>query len=366
MKDYIVTFKGDSNLLLLDKYGASSVYVPKNLSFIALCKLDDDKAIQLKSEKEILSVEKDVFDDFAQDESGGQGISYTIDLSEVKKFHAIGIKGKGVKVAIFDSGCQKHEDLIIKGGINAFNQSESYHNAYNSHGTMVAGIIGMQDNDKGYLGIAPDCDLYIVKLDDNAGSNNGSRWSEQIIGMNWAIENDIDVINCSFSGFQDSVARRAAFKKAYDAGIAIFCSAGNKQTGITKTIDTIGYPSRYPFVITSANVNSDKTHRPSSCVGSRINFASGGVDIPSTTTDSSKEVSDKYRTGTGTSYSSPSVAGIYALYKQMFPNDTRDKILERMYRNAEKVGNSWETGAGIPKFPNMDYKNITLKSREGD
>ncbi len=283
--------------------------------------------------------------------------SYAYDFMDVKRFHDAGFKGKGVRVAIFDSGIQQHEDLIIKGGFNAFDSSIPYDaDIKNSHGTAVAGIIGMQDG-----GIAPECDLYAVRLDDNSGSNAGNQLSEQIVAMDWAIDNKMDVIVCSFSSVGDSAERKKAFKRASDAGIAIFCSANNRQGSNPVTVDTMRYPARYPFVITSANIDSAKKRYPSSSVGPQINFSSGGVNVTTTNSDASMSVSNKYRTGTGTSYANPAVAAMYALYKQMYPNDSKEKLLQRMYVSAESLGDSWEYGAGIPRY--LRYENITIRAR---
>lgn len=365
MREYIITFAGAVNARLLADYGAVDVYIPKHLTFIALCHLDEDRAESLRSEEEVKAVECDEADYSDAREVANVG-SYANQLLEVSKFHALGIKGQGIKVAVFDSGIQEHVALNIVGGINAYDRTKPYSkNIKNSHGTMVAGVLAANGTEPGSLGVAPECELYAVKLDDNAGSNNGSRWSEQIIGMNWAIDNDIDVINCSFSGFTESVARRSAFKAAHDAGITIFCSAGNKQTGTSTKVDTMGYPARYPFVVTSANIRNTKVRYGSSCVGSKINFSGGGVSVTSTTTDSSKLISESYRSGTGTSYASPSVAGMFILYKQLFPDYSREQVLQSMYVNAERIGDSWLYGAGIPKFPHKEFNTIQIKEKEG-
>src|SRR5699024_4623745 len=362
MNDCIVTFKTTADLRLLDVYKADNVYVPKNIPNIALCRLSNGNAELLKEETEVISVEVDEVENTDSfDASSTQTESYAIELMDVKSFHSQGIKGKGVKVAVFDTGVQLHEDLDIKGGINAYDKSKPYDaNISNRHGTMVAGVLAAKDNEKGTLGVAPECDLYAVRFDDGSGSSAGARWSEQIIAMDWAIDNDIDAINCSFSGTNDSTARKQAFKKAYDAGIAIFCSANNRQGDYALDVDRMFYPSRYPFVVTSANINKDKSRYTSSSVGRNMNFSSGGVLIKSTTIDTSKSTSDKYATGTGTSYASPAVARMYALYKQMYQHESRDKLLQRMYVNAENIGNIRYFGAGIPKYPVNNYENIIM------
>src|SRR5699024_6089391 len=111
--------------------------------------------------------------------------SYAYDFMDVKKFHDEGLKGQGIKVAVMDSGIQKHTDLIIKGGVNTYNNSLPYDaNLNNSHGTKVAGIIARKDG-----GIATECDLYAIRIDDGVSNTNNTQWSEQEVGMDWAISN---------------------------------------------------------------------------------------------------------------------------------------------------------------------------------
>src|SRR5699024_1703738 len=98
---------------------------------IATCKLDKNYAVELSAHNEILSIEADNITTF-----DAQTKSYAFDLMEVQKFHDLGITGKGVKVAILDTGVQQHEDLIIKGGYNAYDSKIPYDkDLVNNHGT---------------------------------------------------------------------------------------------------------------------------------------------------------------------------------------------------------------------------------------
>lgn len=285
--------------------------------------------------------------------------SYAYDFMNIKEFHDLGIKGQGVKVAVMDSGIQKHEALTIAGGFNAFDSSIPYDaDINNSHGTMVAGVVARKDG-----GIAPDCELYAIRIDDGESNTNNTQWAEQIAGMDWAIANDMDVVICSFSGYTESTARREAFKRAHDSGIAIFCSAGNRQSGYPLTVDRLGYPARYPFVVTSGNIEENKERYPLSCVGRNLNFSNGGVSVRTTTIDKNNEISSRYGTGLGTSYANPATAGMYVLYKQKYANESRDKLLQRMYINAENIGDSWIYGSGIPKYPTTDFRSVYIKRR---
>ena len=362
MNQYLVIFKDKVNTATLINYGATNVKTLSSMGRLILCCLDEEQAELLREDPDIESVERDNDDEF-NDTFDAQDESYTIGLMEVKKFHEEGITGKGIKVAVLDTGIQKHEDLKVSGGYNAYDDSLPYdRDLASSHGTKIAGVIAAQDNGKGVLGVAPGCDLYAVRIDDGGGSINRTLWSAQIRAINWCIENGMDAINCSFSSETESKARREAFEEANKAGIAIFCSGGNKQSGIDESTSTIGFPSKYPFVTTVANITSGKKRYSSSSVGRGLNFSSGGVSVKSTTIDNSKEVSAKYANGTGTSYAAPAVLGMYALYREKY-GESREKTLQRMYVNAESIGDEWMFGRGIPKYPTNEYENIQIRGR---
>ena len=364
MKRYLITFKNDYNKELLSEFNAKDVTTYEYINNVITCLLDDNSAEKLSEVDEIISVELDDVDNFDGLASSSYTNSYAWLWMGIDRFHAKGIKGDGVKVAVMDSGIQKHVDLEIKGGVNAYNGSLPYDsNLANGHGTRVAGVIASKGIKGNFVGGAPNVDLYAIRIDDGGGSINRTHWSSQIAGINWAIQNGMDVVNCSFSSENDSEARRQAFKAAADAGIAIFCSGGNRQGSKSLAEHTVVYPSCYPFVITTDNLSSNKSRYSTSSVGRGLNFANGGVSIRTTNIDATKSVSDKYSSNTGTSYASPASAGIYALYKQMYPNLDRDKILQKMYVNAENLGNPLYFGAGIPKFPKIEHENILINGR---
>lgn len=363
---YHVLFKGDVNKELLENLGVEKIKTFKYLKRIAIVETDLDLVDILSEENEILKIEIDGDDnaDVLEDSSESQGEGYNIELMEVEKFHEEGIKGQGVKVAVFDGGCQPHEDLIISGGYNGFDPSKPYMKDYGGHGTHVAGIIGMRDNGKGYLGVAPECELYIVKLNNDTGG--GLNRSAQISSMEWCIENNISVVNCSFSGDTDSAIRREIFRVASEEyGIFIVASSGNGQRGVPLSESTIRYPALYDFSITVGNIDENKKRYVSSSVGDDLTFVSGGVNIMSCGIDNSKDVSDKYVSKTGTSMSSPSIAGLIALYIQKYPDKSKSEILEIMMDNAESLGDKREYGVGLPKYPS-ENKNIQMREYEDE
>ena len=361
MNKCLIVFKKSINFKILNDYGAKNIEEMKNLNNIVICNIEKEKIGLLEKHNDIKSIEIDSFDNLQEDTVNTQSKSYAFNLTGVETFHNEGITGKGVRVAILDTGIQKHEDLNLLGGYNAYDSTKPYDKdlAIN-HGTKVAGAVAMQNNDKGMIGIAPGVELYAVRIDDGKGAINRTIWSAQIKAIDWCIKNKMDAINCSFSSTTESMARREAFEKAYEAGIAIFCSAGNTQPSGDEVTSTIGYPSKYPFVVTTANINADKTRYTTSSIGRGINFSNGGVSVNLTNIDNTVEISTKYQVGTGTSYASPITMGMYALYKEKY-GESREKILQRMYVNSEKLGDTLQFGAGIPKYPTTEYINSQMR-----
>ena len=359
MAKYLIVLKEKINVDFLEYYNASNIEV--HMGLIVFAHMSEEDANRLKENEYIDSIEQD-----GEDITDGEvylesQLSYPFKLMNIEKFHSEGFKGKGFKVGILDTGVQKHVNLKISGGVNAFDNSVPYDAGLkSSHGTRVAGVVNAQGIDGNIIGVAPEAELYAIRIDDGTGGINRTVWSSQIAGISWAVENGLDAVNCSFSSPIDSLARKKAFKLAHDAGLAIFCSGGNNQLSGDTTSYTVPYPAKYPFTIATANIKSDKTRNANSSIGRGLNFSNGGTSITSTSISSSVAISDTYATGSGTSYASPATMGIYILYKQKY-GESREKTLQRMVVNSGSLGDSLWYGAGLPKYPTINYNNIQIR-----
>lgn len=205
-----------------------------------------------------------------------------------------------VKVAVIDTGIDlKHPDLKlnIKAGINTINPGRSFTDD-NGHGTHVAGIIGATNNTFGVVGIGPQIDLYSVK----ALNRNGSGYLSDIIeGIDWAIQNNIQVINMSLGTRSNIQSFHDAVIRAYNSGVVIVAAAGNDFHG------PVNFPAAYPEVIAVSAMDQNDQIASFSSVGPEVDFAAPGVNIFSTFKGST------YATLSGTSMASPHVAGAAAL-----------------------------------------------------
>jgi len=144
-----------------------------------------------------------------------------------------GIDGKGVTVAVIDSGIDKnHPDLIDKVvGEKNFVLDDATADDLLGHGTMVAGIIAGSGAASGgeYKGIAPGADLLSVKV---INSNGDGRVSDIIAGIEWAMYNGADVLSLSLGGLnlgETNPPITMAADKAMDAGAVVCVAAGNRN-----------------------------------------------------------------------------------------------------------------------------------------
>lgn len=219
--------------------------------------------------------------------------------------------GATVKVAVIDTGIQAdHPDLKdnIKGGTRFYVQGSTVYQDSrwgddNGHGTHVAGTIAARDNTVGVVGVAPNVELYAVKVLDKFG--NGP-WSAVAAGVRWAADNGMDVASMSLGGAGGSWALYAAVDYALAHGVVLIASSGNSGDGSPAT-DEISYPAGYDGVIAVGATSSTDAVASFSSSAPYVTLCAPGVSVYST------YKSSRYATLSGTSMAAPHVAGAAAL-----------------------------------------------------
>ena len=257
-------------------------------------------------------------------------------------------RGKGVGVAVIDTGVSPHYDLIKpQNRIVAFkdlltNREMPYDD--DGHGTHVAGIIaGNGYTSCKYTGTAPCADIVAIKALDDSG--NGTE-SDILAALQWIVNNgrfyNIRVINLSLGikvepPYEDDPLIRGA-NAAVRYGYSVVTAAGNNGPGKC----TINSPGTSPLVITvgaadltrseegDIRVASFSSRGPTVNGDSKPDLVAPGVDICSLDGKNAKG----YAVQSGTSMAAPVVSGVAACLYAMRPNLTPAQVKHLLVHDA--------------------------------
>ncbi|MBP6619060.1 MAG: S8 family peptidase [Leadbetterella sp.] len=288
----------------------------------------------------------------------------------VDEMHKNGFTGKGILVAVFDAGFEKANTMdafkhlfsgkkILKTYDFVSNDTTVFESHW--HGTAAMSCIGAKLNAQ-LVGTAPDADFALYKTEDVASETR----IEEVYWL-FAAENadslGVDVINSSLGyytfdnsatdyKFEDLNGDKTISAKAADfavgRGIIVVNSAGNEGN------------NSWNHIVTPADADSVISVGAVDATGNIVSFSSPGPNAKNTL---KPEVSARgsqttvaisnpnASTSSGTSFSSPLIAGMVASLKQQFPQYSAMKIRELLIKSASK----YETpdnkiGYGIPSY----------------
>ncbi|HEU5140789.1 MAG TPA: S8 family serine peptidase [Bacillales bacterium] len=297
----------------------------------------------------------------------------------------LGYTGKGVTVAVIDSGIDAtHPDLpfgetviqnvkFLVGGDLLGTDSIYLENVVDTdttsgHGTHVAGIIAGNGSasDGVYKGVAPDANLV------GLGAGEGLNIFWVLASFNYVLEHqeeyNIQVISNSYGTtgeYSPDAPINVASKKAHDSGIVVTFAAGNAGP----EQNTLNPLSAAPWVISVAAGTKDKKLADFSSRGvpgssllhpditaPGVNIVStraktGIVPLTSATTDLTylePQYLPYYTTLSGTSMATPEISGVVALMLEANPDLTPDEVLNILQNTADPMAgyDTYEVGAG--------------------
>lgn len=322
--------------------------------------------------KKILGVQQN---NYAQAYTDFLGIDY---------MHAKGIKGKGVLIAITDSGFPGVDTLSAfkhlwnnQQIIYSYDIPDNNTNVYNddSHGTYMLSILAA--NATNYLGIAPEADYVLLRTEIAATESvleeyNWLRAAEisdscgvDIISVSLGYttyDQATDSYTYSNMDGKTSVIAQAA-NMAYEKGMIVVCSAGNDGEKYWKYIGT---PADAKHVLAVGSVDSDKIKSRFSSFGPS---ADGRIKPDLCALGQSvfcfKPDGSLFSTG-GTSLATPMIAGMLAGMKQAFPKLSNDVLKQILLQSCDHYSNpNNEIGHGVPYFNNI-YSFASIYNQESD
>ena len=172
--------------------------------------------------------------------------------------------GKGIKVAVIDSGIQEHETFSGKNILEYDLVRDANGNlvpidSNNGHGTAVASIIA--GSDPRYSGVAPAAEILSYRVLDNDGYSDSYTLAEAIIQ---ATDSGADIINISLGSKGDSGIVRRAVDYANDSGVLIVAATGNEG------VNSISFPAAIEGVVAVA---------ANDALGQHVDFANSGNNL---------------------------------------------------------------------------------------
>ncbi len=281
------------------------------------------------------------------------------------------LTGKGIGIAVIDSGIAAHPDLAGRIVTSQdFNPNVSDTNDAYGHGTAVAGIIGGDGTASGgkYIGIAPQASLINIRVNDGTGAAPTSAIMNALL---WATVNrdayNIRIINLSLqASVQESYTTSpldAAVEYAWLKGIVVVVAAGNRGPNTA-----LYAPANDPYVITvgatddhgtsttaddtlagfsSYGVSQDGFIKPDMVAPGRHIVTTLAAGSAFALTYPANIVDGQYIQLGGTSMAAAQVSGVAVLYLEAHPSIRPSQVKGVLLTTANPLGQAG-TGAGYP------------------
>ena len=348
-----------------------------------------------------------VTEDVVVDDNIDVDMTDNIIMVNADKVWDMGYTGKGVLVAVLDSGVNyNHLDLadhLWDGGSQYPNHgynvvANNYDPMDNfGHGTHCAGTICGDGTSGIHTGIAPDATLMCVKVLDDYGYGSASGFNS---GMEFAIEHQADIISMSLGVMNASVSDKTMMRNtcvnALQLGVVATVAVGNDgQMTMVPVPNNVRTPGNCPppwlhpdqeanagglsCVVAVGAIDYDENMYENGSKGPvtwtdtqfndypynpnigliRPDICAPGVGIKSLDHDSN----DGYNLKTGTSMATPCVAGVLALLLEKQNDLTPAELCMTIETTAKKLTETKSnlTGSGL-----IDAYNAIINIKKGD
>ncbi len=211
-----------------------------------------------------------------------------------------------------------------------------------THGTETAGLIGATGNNaKGVASINWGAKILPLQALDDAGEGTTTAVASAV---HYAVDQGAKVINMSLGAASPDLILKAELDYAQSHDVVVVAAAGNCGNASNYFLSDCSvagqmiYPANYPQVLAVGATDINDNRASFSSYGPNLDIMAPGLGNLRTTTWSLSNQTSLYSTSlNGTSFSSPIVAGLAALYRGLRSNATVSETINAITANADKV-----------------------------
>lgn len=269
------------------------------------------------------------------------------EIVHAKKVYQRGLSGRGIGIAVIDTGVAEHQDLLNRTVV-----FQDYVNGKNTpyddngHGTHVAGILCGNGSgcDRRIMGMAPGAHLACLKVLDHQGNGD---IEDVIEALCWLRENyrkyRIRLLNFSVGYLpggnkKDQQMLLDTIDELWDEGIMVITAAGNNGPG-KNTVTVPGISRKVVTVGCSDDGSLGKNgfytgysgKGPTGCCIVKPEILAPGTNIKSLS-----HKGNSYVEKSGTSMAAPVVCGAMALAMEWDPELTPSLLKLQLYESVDR------------------------------
>ncbi|MDH3741740.1 MAG: S8 family serine peptidase [Hyphomicrobiales bacterium] len=307
------------------------------------------RALELANDPRVISAQPNYLYQMA----ASAAVQFAVKKLEIPKVHEIAT-GKGVIVAVIDSGIRTKHPAFAKSVIEQFNAVGKRGHKDFSHGTGIASIIAART---GMIGVAPNAQILssIAFAKDKKRGPAVAETYDIVRSVDWAVSKQAQIINMSFTGARDP-AFDDVLNAARKAGVIPVAAVGNLGSKAPPA-----YPAAYPQVIAvTATDAKDRLYKRANR-GAYVTVAAPGVDVLVARRTKS------YGLMSGTSAATGYVTGALALlieHRPQLDSETAVGQITATARDLGKKGRDRQFGHGLLNIYDVVTSDLAAKAPE--
>lgn len=285
LKGFKVDGMSNSGLSAVDGQVEDSL---ENLNTLIIDTKTESEIEKLKANPSVAYVEKEIFHEAPRPVKGflakaspkqqqkvGQSTPWGILAVKAPQAWNASKQGLGSRVLVLDTGIDANHPSLKgnyeRGQDFTGNSSGADVTDTIGHGTHVAGTIAGVLDKSGFTGVAPKAKILAGRVCAANGCSNVAIAQ----GINWGIQQKVDVISMSLGGMWSTPAERDAVSKADKAGITVVAASGNDGSA------RVSYPAALSTVIAVGATDINNKKADFSQYGPELAVVAPGVAVVS-------------------------------------------------------------------------------------